>query len=55
MTPKTFKRYVDDSHVHFASKHHANVFQEILSKQDPAIQYTREYENENKSFKFFGH
>ena len=43
--PKTFKRYVDDSHAHFTSKHHANIFQEILSKQDPAIQCTIEYEN----------
>ena len=50
--PKTFKRYVDDSHAHFTSKHHANIFQEILNKQDPAIQYTIEYENENKSLIF---
>ena len=47
--PKTFKRYVDDSHARFTSKHHANIFQEILNKQDPAIQYTIEYENEKKS------
>ena len=26
-----------------------------LNKQDPAIQYTIEYENENKSLNFFGH
>ena len=50
--PKTFKRYVDDSHARFTSKHHANIFQEILNKQDPAIQYTIEYENENKSLSF---
>ena len=50
--PKTFKRYVDDSHARFTSKHHANIFQEILNKQDPAIQYTIEYENENKSLNF---
>ena len=43
--PKTFKRYVDDSHGRFSSKHQANTFQEILKKQDPAIQYTKEYEN----------
>ena len=24
--PKTFKRYVDDSHARFTTKHHANVF-----------------------------
>ena len=50
--PKTFKRYVDDSHTRFTSKLHANTFQEILNKQDLAIQYTIEYENENKSFNF---
>ena len=50
--PKTFKRYVDDSHARFTSKHHANTVQEILNKQDPAIQYTIEYENGNKSLNF---
>ena len=50
--PKTFKRYVDDSHARFTSKHHANIFQKILNKQDPAIQYIIEYENENKSLNF---
>ena len=47
--PKTFKRYVDDSHARFSSKHQANTFQE---KQNPAIQYTIEYENGNKSLNF---
>ena len=37
MQPKTFKRYVDNSHAHFASKHQASTFQEILNKQDPAV------------------
>ena len=50
--PKTFKRYVDDSHARFTSKRHANTFQEIKKKQDPAIQYTIEYENGNKSLNF---
>ena len=36
--PKTFKRYVDDSHVRFTSNHHAHFFQGILDKQVPAIQ-----------------
>ena len=35
--PKTFKRYVDDSHARFTSKHHANIFQKILNKQDQAV------------------
>ena len=50
--PKTFKRYVDDSHARFTSKHHVNTFQAVLNKQDPAIQYTIEYENGNKSLNF---
>ena len=36
--PKTFKRYVDNSHTRFASKLHANTFQEILNyvrKENP--------------------
>ena len=44
---------VDESHARFTSKHHSNTFQEILNKQDPAIQYTIEYENGNKSLNFF--
>ena len=44
--PKTLKRYADGSHARFSSKHQANIFQYILNKQDPAIQYTIEYENE---------
>ena len=50
--PKTFKRYVDESHARFTPKRHANTFQEILNKQDPAIQYTIDYENRNKSLNF---
>ena len=50
--PKIFKRYVDDSHARLSSKCQANTFQEILRKQDPAIQYTIEYENGNKSLNF---
>ena len=49
---KTFIQYVDDSHARFTSKHHANTFQEVLNKQDPAIKYTIEYENKNKSLNF---
>ena len=50
--PKTFKQYVIDSHAYFPSKHQANTFQEVLSKQDPAIQYTVDNENGNKSLNF---
>ena len=50
--PKTFKRYVDGSHDRFPLKHPANIFQEILNKQDPAIQCTIEYENKIKYLNF---
>ena len=50
--PKTFKQYADDSHARFPSKHQANTFQETLNKQDRAIQYTIEYEHENRSLSF---
>lgn len=52
IAPKTFRRYVDDSHARFHSKDNANTFLHILNKQDPAIQYTIEYEDENKSLNF---
>ena len=42
---------MDDSHARFTSKHHAK-HDKILNKQDPAIQYNIEYENENKSLNF---
>ena len=38
--PKTFRRFVDDSHARFQNRSHANKFLEILNKQDPAIKYT---------------
>ena len=50
--PKQNKPYVHDSHARFPSKHQANTFQEILNKQDLAIQCIIEYENGNKSFNF---
>ena len=52
MQPKTYKRYLDDSHARFTSRHHANTFQNILNKQGPAIQYTKEYEFGNKPLNF---
>ena len=50
--PKTCKQYVDDSHVLITSKYHTNTLQEISNKQDPAIRYTIDYENENNSLNF---
>ena len=52
ITPKTFRRYVDDSHARFDNKETSQKFQELLNKQDQQIQYTIEYEDENKCLNF---
>ena len=52
IAPKTFKRYVDDSHARFQNKEKSIQFLDILNKQDPAIQYTVEFENDNKELNF---
>eukprot|EP00794_Sanderia_malayensis_P013580 gene13582-14988_t len=50
--PISFKRYVDDSHSRFKSKPESEQFLGILNKQDKAIQFTVEYETEEKSINF---
>ena len=40
ISPKTFKRYIDDSHARFENKQKSLQFLEILNKQDSSIQYT---------------
>ena len=50
--PKSFKRYVDDSHARFNTIGESNKFHEILNQQDPAIQYTIEIEDANKMLNF---
>ena len=49
---KTFRRYVDDSHARFGSRNNATEFLNVLNSQDPQIQYTMEYENDNKEINF---
>ena len=49
IAPKTFRRFVDDSHARFQERSHANKFLEILNKQDPAIKYTVESEDNKHS------
>ncbi|XP_065640445.1 uncharacterized protein LOC136073034 [Hydra vulgaris] len=51
-SPKSFKRYVDDSHARFDSLEKHDKFLELLNQQDPAIQYTSEIENERKELNF---
>ena len=50
ISAKTFKRYVDDSHVRFENKQKSLQFLEILDKQDSSIQYIIEFENNQKQF-----
>ena len=52
IAPKTFRRFVDDSHVHFQKSSHADHFWEIHNKQDTAIKYTAEFEDRKHSLNF---
>ena len=52
LAPKTFKRFVDDSHARFDNREQSLQFLDILNGQDPSIQYTIEFENENKQLSF---
>ena len=52
ISPKAFKRYVDDSHVRFENKENSLQFLEILNKQDSSIQCTIEFENHQKQLNF---
>ena len=52
ISPKTFKRYVDDSHARFENKRKSLQFLEILNKQEPSIQYTIEFENNQRHLNF---
>ncbi|XP_065642467.1 uncharacterized protein LOC136074096 [Hydra vulgaris] len=49
---KSYLRYVDDSHARFSNIQEAEKFKIILNKQHPAIQYTIETENHNKTLNF---
>ena len=52
LAPKTYRRYIDDTHARFTSKEQSRKFQNILNKQDKHIQFTIEDENEEKWLKF---
>ena len=52
IAPKTFRRFVDDSHTRFQNRSHATKFLEILNKQDPVIKYTVEFEDHKHSLNF---
>ena len=48
LSPRTYRRYVDDTHTRFISKEQSREFRNILSKQDKRIQFIIEDENEGK-------
>ena len=52
LAPKIFKRFVDDSHARLNNREQSLLFLDILNSQDPSIQYTIEFENENKLLNF---
>ena len=52
LAPKTFRRFVDDSHARFNNREQSLQFLDILKSQDPSIQCTIEFENENKQLSF---
>ena len=52
ISPKTFKRYVNDSHTRFENKQKPLQFCEILNKQDSSIQHTIQFENNQKQLNF---
>ena len=52
LAPKTYRRYVDDTHARFKFKEQSREFQKILNKQDRHIQFTIEDENEEKCLNF---
>ena len=52
IAPKTFRRYVHDSHAHFGRRNNANKFLNVLNIPDLQVQYTIEYENEHKKLNF---
>ena len=52
LAPKTFKRFVDDFCARVNNREQSLQFLDILKNQDSLIQYTTEFENENKQLNF---
>ena len=52
VAPKTYRRFVDDSHARFNTIEEANTFKDVLNQQNPQIQYTIEIENEQRELQF---
>ena len=52
LAPLTYKRYVDDSYARFETLHQSHSFLNILNKQNRAIQYTVEKEDQSQKLNF---
>ena len=52
IAPKTFRRYIDNSHARFGSRSNDNEFLNVFNSQDPQIQYTIGCENKHKELNF---
>ena len=52
IAPITHHRYVDDSHDRFNVREEGEEFLKILNTQEPRIQYTAEYEDQQKCLNF---
>ena len=50
---KTFRPYVGVSHAQVGGRNHAAEFLNVLNSQDLQIQYTTEYNNNNKERNFW--
>ena len=49
---KTIKRFADDGHTRCNNREQSLQFLDILNSQHPLMQYTTEFENENKQLSF---
>ena len=52
LAPLTYKRCVDDSHARFETVHQSHSFLNILNKQNKAIKYTMEKEDQSRKLNF---
>ena len=52
LAPLTYKRYVDDSHATFETVYQSHSFLNTLNKQNIAIQYTMEKEDQSQKLNF---
>ena len=52
LAPLTYKRYADDSHARFETEHQSHSFLNILNKQNKAIKYPLEKEDQSRKLNF---